>query len=928
MLALSLIVGIASGAYSQGAPAAPPVAPVYRFSVELNTEEHTLSGRMEVELPPGDPRSTGELLFHLPPNRFREPDKRGNRRNISPLSFSTGFRLDPQFDPLAPDGFSEGGIDILRVENRSGERVTYAFEDNPLIPHGYSPQQGLMRVDLSRSENRRFLVIQFRTRLPYRYWDGWSEEGILAEQWHPVLANRKIGAWERGVFSPKPGRFMAGIQVDAPGRLFAGQAWKAAVGPDHPLRMPLTTHPLRSLPLVFLHQAQVLAKHDYDLSLYSYFQQGNRRGGMLALSVASEFLTFVREKYRLPSPSTRIVMIEAPNPVGEIRTVGSILLIPKEYFHNPGVMDRIFLAELSRALAQIWFGESVWSDRDRESWLHLGLSGYLGLDFFHSRFGWNAGIHNLIDWLQPKFREHYYEAPVRSMIRNEKDAPIMLSLTGFPHARPAILAAYNKGPLVIRSLYHVVGRKAFGKTLNALYQKYRYREIALRNFQEEISALSGRNLEPFFRHWFYGKPVIDLSIENWEEETLSGGRKIRVWVRRQGPAPLPAVVRLTTQSGAVISQRWEGESEREVLTFEVTEALAGITIDPDEYWLEIDRKNNYSEIQFRIRPIFDWPKQRELLFAFRGTLGGNSIDGNYVGLGGMLHFNEDNQLVVIPIYGERTGLTNYTAYWHRTHFLLPPLALKLNFKKLNGTLLQGLRFDYNLIESEEHLLKPGIEFRREIVREAVLYLNGNTEYQPRSNANNIRFYLRQEYYEGQSYFSKLTLEAAHSRPNFGSEFQFTTHYSRFNPRLNLNPSHRVDVALIRGGSIGSPPIQMRHELGGPGFMRGYPRVLALTHEEIAGIKLDYNWTFSRNIHGTALQIRKMTAILFADWGRGWENGEPRTARPIRRDAGLGLEFEIDLLRLAQFPLRFEIAYPLNDPEYTEPQIILFGILAF
>jgi hemolysin activation/secretion protein len=72
----------------------------------------------------------------------------------------------------------------------------------------------------------------------------------------------------------------------------------------------------------------------------------------------------------------------------------------------------------------------------------------------------------------------------------------------------------------------------------------------------------------------------------------------------------------------------------------------------------------------------------------------------------------------------------------------------------------------------------------------------------------------------------------------------------------------------------------------------------------------------------------VTGILFADIGKGWNNGESPDDQRQRQDAGIGVEFELDLVGQVSFPIRIEIAQPYNDPEYHRTQYIFFQALAF
>ena len=912
------------------AQAPAEAAPIYRLTARVDLQAHTIQGELELELEPGDPRIGGDLWFHLPPNRFMEEDPRGRRRDTDSLPFATSFRqTDTLFDPRWPAGFSEGHIAIEHVETGTGAALPFELTDNPAIPQGFSVHNGLMHVRLGAASSARHFRIAFTTHLPRRYWDGWSEAGMLLEQWYPLLANRSGGQWDFDMFDPRPGRYAARLTVAEGGQLFLGHGYSWQLEPGQTAEMALDPHPLRMLPLVFMRSQPEVVRHAYDLSLYSYYQSSHTRLGHLAVQIAEDFRRYVYRQYGLPPPDTRIAMVEVNVPTGDIRTVGSLILIPQDYFQNSPLLDRVFLAQLSRAVAQVWFGEAVWSNRDTQSWLQLGLSGYLALDYFHSLYGWNAGIHNLMDWLQPKYREHFFEAPLRELIRAGEDAPLMISLRHYPLQRTALLVTHNKAPIVLRSLDYVMGRQAFARALNALYFRHRYTAVTAETLREEMTEASGMDLRPFFREWFYGTPHINFAIDSWEQQATPVGYEVHVRVQRTPLPELPVLVRVTTKDGQTFDQRWEGDGAAAELTFLLPGPAASIAIDPEEHWLELNRKDNRTDVLYRVRPIFDWSKQREFLVTLHGTAGGNSTDGNYVGLGVRLTLNENNKLTAIPIYGSRTGLRNYQAVWTWQDFLAPRLDLLVKAQELGGTRLQGVGLQYIPVETDRHDLRALVQLNAETVGAAsYLDFNGALVAQPKSRVNNIETELEFRRKPGLHYSNDLLLTMVDSRPGYESDYLFTTYRADVSQTLALGSAHLLTLQLTRGITEGTPPVQLRHELGGPELMRGYPRVVLLANDQVAAAKLDYGYVLTRRLIGTTAQIRQITLYLFGDMGRGWNNGERYDQRPRRQDAGLGVELEINLLRLIEFPIRVDVAYPLNDDQYRGAQVILFGLLNF
>jgi hypothetical protein len=514
-------------------------------------------------------------------------------------------------------------------------------------------------------------------------------------------------------------------------------------------------------------------------------------------------------------------------------------------------------------------------------------------------------------------------------MREQRDAPLAISLREYPYERTARLVAFNKAPLVLRSLFYLVGQDAFAQGLNALYFRHRYREATDRTLQAELSAIAGMDLDPFFAQWFHGTPEVDFAIEDWEQERTPDGYRLRVHVRRSPVPQLPVTVRVRSTMGESVDQRWEGDAERAELQFLLRDPAASVAIDPEEYWLELDRKNNHSDLLYRVRPIFDWAKQREVLVTFNGLIGGNTTDGNIYSVGVKLTLNENNYLSVLPIYGDRTGLTNYQVLWIWEQFVHPRLNLHLTLEHLGGSTLQGVGLEYALLSNDVHDLRAEVELRSETVA-ALSFVDRDASIvsQPQARANNIRVEAKYRTRPGRHFSHLARVELWDSRASYSSAFDFTAFRMDLQQVAAFGSTHLIAAQVTRAGTEGTPPLQMRHELGGPELLRGYPRSVSLSAEELVAARLDYGIVATRHILGTGVQVRQVTAFLFGDVGRGWNAGEQYATRPQRQDLGLGLELQLSLFRLMDFPLRLDLAYPVHDAEYRTPQFILLGLLNF
>jgi hemolysin activation/secretion protein len=174
----------------------------------------------------------------------------------------------------------------------------------------------------------------------------------------------------------------------------------------------------------------------------------------------------------------------------------------------------------------------------------------------------------------------------------------------------------------------------------------------------------------------------------------------------------------------------------------------------------------------------------------------------------------------------------------------------------------------------------------------------------------------------------LSLGVEHSRPAFDSSFTYTRYDGAVSQSVWFNPNHTVTLSLFRSGIEGQAPIQKEILIGGPLLLRGYPRTLALVNDQVAAVRMSYEATLSRGVWGGALQVRKIGMLLFADVGKGWDNHQSPDDVRQRQDVGIGLDVRVNAISFVEFPVRVDVAVPVNDPQYRRPQIILFEALAF
>ncbi len=903
-------------------------APRYRLTVVLHPEDRTIAGELTVTLAPDDPRAAGPLWFHLPPNRFLAPDPRGERRHLAPLPFAISYLAPDLRDPWLPDGFSEGSIAVRSVRTMSGAPLAFTLQDNLRLPQGFSTRQGLLRVEGGIDAPLTTVVIAFETRLPHRAVDGWSETAWVLAQWFPELARFQGGVWDLAPHRPRPARFSAQIAATMPGWVATGRGAAQWLEPGQILTMSEDEEAQKSLPLIYMPDAQRTGAVYGDLPIVSLHPAGGARIGDLAQSVTRVFLQHVESRYRLPPPHPGILLVQADLPPEEMLTLGNIVALSRDFSHASPFLDRVFVGTLSGALGRIWFGETVWSDEDREAWLPLGFSGYLALDFFQSLYGWDAPIQTIADWLSPRFREHFFEAPVRGMIRDGEDAPLLISLSEYPRAHTALVVLHRKAPLVLRSLEYVVGPEPFAAAVADFYREFQHREATHDDWQALLQKQSGSDLDWFFDEWFHRTPVLDYAISDWKEEAPDGQRRLTVTVTRPGTGRMPVVVQVTQTDGIVVTQRIDGTQPEQEVRFTLSGQAESVDLDPEEFLMEDDRRNNHSANLYRVRPFFDWSKQREVLVSLRGRAGGNAVDGNYAGLGVNVQVDVDNQVRFIPIYGEHTGLINYDVGWERNHFLHPRLSLDLSAQRLGGLLNRSAQIGYRHDVPDGLYLGTSLAAASDEVDGVHRTDDGRRRSQAAGTANSLEFSHGATALWSYRWSNDWQLSVEHGQSSYGSDFDYTLSQMRLGQVVNITPWHGLRLELIREGAGTGTPLQKQPLLGDPLVLRGYPRSFRLVSEQLAAARLEYHWTLTRAVYGREIQSRRIQLIFFGDVGKAWDNAQTPARTPQRQDVGIGIEIDINVAGLVSFPARIEIAQPYNDPEFKMPQVIFFQALSF
>lgn len=904
--------------------------PQYQINVEYLPSQKLLKGKAEITYSethyPHD-----HLLFALPINRYSEPDSRGPRKILQTPVFALDAFKKIEDDPLFPNGFSPSKTLIRSVHDLQGNSLHYQIIENPDIVVGFSRKKGLLRVDLKEPLSQSTVVIGFETKLPERFQEGLVETELLTVKWHPQLLQIDQNTWRTDLMEPAPGNYRVSWKSQQSGTLIV----TTGVYPyesNQTIALAPSQRPLKYFPLIFsphYHRTNALP----NASVQSFYLGSEKRRSLLLQKWGDEFLKFVQAHYALPLPWKQIYIVETHGNHEQIAVKNNIILITAPHYKRTALFDRRVLAFFTRGLGELWFGETVWHNKDHQLWLSRGLSTFLGLKFYAYKYGADAGIFNFIDWINPRYREHFIENMARN-IRQDLQQPIISSIqenTKHSETRILLRLVTYKAALVVSMLEYLVQKKAFQQGLHHFYTENRYEVTTEANLQKSMERYHDEDLDWFFKQWFHTTQTLDYGIGTVNENMLPDGRyETKVTIEQLASAKMPIEVQLTTEHGTIHRQRTKMREKQEIVTFITENPADQVSLDPDEWLLELERINNHTQTFLRIRPAFDWKKQREVMSLLIPRVGSNAIDGNQIGLQSKNSFSQKYALQATAGYGTKNKQFLYTLQFERRKLFRDNINARLSFSQIGGIISRELSLSYTSpYRKEKFAYSVTIEIDQETVyktkpkektRSSSPVETGDTSNLALVHTGQIGF--------KNLYFPAWSIRVEQPLIDLGADFTYILLSTHIIHLFNVGFQKRIYWTWLYGTTDGASPLQKKHQLGSPRVLRGYPQRTILRDDQLLASRLDYEFPLISRPWWGNISSLGVQGIVFFDIGKVWGNNESFEEAKQRQDAGIGVKWSVDTVALFQFPLKVEVAYPLGDSEFEKPQFVLAGAVSF
>ncbi len=636
-------------------------------------------------------------------------------------------------------------------------------------------------------------------------------------------------------------------------------------------------------------------------------------------------------------------------------------------------------------VGHIYFYGILASNEWKESWLDEGFTSFQTRWYLETRYGkWGydrVGFLKRANSLQRhrpgKTSRERDRDFVLYYINSSHNEPISKASFEFDEPMAYYINAYSKGAYFYDMLKYVVGDDTFDQICREYFKRWAFKHVNEARFKQVCEDVSGKNLNWFFEQWLHDSLSVDYSLGKVEKEKIDDKWHTDVEINRKNKVIMPVEVQLTTQSGEIFVQRWDGFGESGTVTFQTESKPGKVILDPDDAILDRSRLDN-GPLQFNF--LFEYPNMSytprdAYLITWRPSIWYNKVDK--MRIGGRLKGSYGRSRNVY--LGAWFGLDSHELD-ARIRYTNP---IVLMGKETRGTIsaqkMEG-RFEIdahlNFVKAKQlsvppqHRLWIGFNHSQLIENKGALYTQREFDQKndfavtswDSGKVNNV--YLRYMVNpRGLIWNSNITVGADLVNDDWGSDFNYNTVYTEVKFWLpqndeglflriyghkifssddtpiqdlifldSANPRERFKRFYLR--SNGSIPEELHYHLPGGGNLRGYFNQ-PIYGDQILAVNVELRKNFKRTLLGRKWHalLGNVTLVAFADLA---EMKKRDSENKFYMDAGVGIRLQ-RLLPDNWFTLftggrnlnlRFDFPFWVNEPLPEDNQFQFRWVFGF
>lgn len=290
-------------------------------------------------------------------------------------------------------------------------------------------------------------------------------------------------------------------------------------------------------------------------------------------------ITFLSDYLDFPYPWPHMTSVEGEGIIGGGMEFPMMTIIGSYNGQNPQRLHSVTAHEF----AHMWMPMILSSNERRYSWMDEGFTTFNTHQAMVDAYPGDYENLNIFEsYLQIAGTD--YEGP-------------MIRWSDYHYPGPAFgIASYPKPASVLQALQGILGEESFLEAYHTYIDRWTYKHPYPWDFFQTVENVTGRNLDWFWRSWYYETWTLNQSIER----VTRNGNETTVEIRDLGLVPMPVHLTIRFENGSEMQKvipvdDWLRGNRTLTFTIDSEEVVESVTIDPENNFPDIDRVNLYWE---------------------------------------------------------------------------------------------------------------------------------------------------------------------------------------------------------------------------------------------------------------------------------------------------------------------------------------------
>ena len=320
-------------------------------------------------------------------------------------------------------------------------------------------------------------------------------------------------------------------------------------------------------------------KDSYDgIPITYYVPKGREEDAKRTFANTLEMMKFFSKNIGLKYPYPKYSQVTVADFIfGGMENTSATTLTDSCLLDKRAMIDYNSDELIAHELAHQWFGDLITCRDWANAWLNEGFATYFEALYHEHHLGSNEFVYKMLleaEEYVGEDRERYR----RSIVTNVYEDSVELFDRHL----------YNKAALVLHMLRFVLGDGQFWRAIRHYVHKHKMQNVTTEDFRRAIEEATGRNLEPFFEHWFRksGYPEFRVSYE-WNESSKTAKVTVNQNQVTNGETPvfmLPVEIAITAGKRKI--HRVEIKEKQQTFLFPLNEAPSAVELDPSNWILK------------------------------------------------------------------------------------------------------------------------------------------------------------------------------------------------------------------------------------------------------------------------------------------------------------------------------------------------------